>query len=91
MILAGQEVCPAEYPAHLFNSAVRTLEGYELVRGAYTEGGGVEAVKATQYARQYIAENPRLANPADWGKVTAVVATIGVIVSIIALFVACNG
>lgn len=45
MVLAWQEVCPAEYPAHLFNAAVRTLEGYGLVRGAYTEGGGVEAVK----------------------------------------------
>lgn len=91
MVLAGQEVCPAEYPAHQFNTAVRALEGYGLVRGAYTEGGGVEAVEATQYARQYIAENPRLRAPLDlkWVISTAI-AVISAAAAIVALFVACT-
>lgn len=78
MVLAGQEVCPAEYPAHQFNAAVRALEGYGLVRGAHTEGGGIEAVEATQHARQYIAENPRLRAPFDlkWVISTAIAVII---------------
>lgn len=91
MVLAGQEVCPAEYPAHLFNAAVRALEGYGLVRGAYTEDGGVEAAKATQYARQYIAENPLLRAPLDLKlAISTGIAVISAAAAIVALFAACR-
>lgn len=90
MVANGQGVCPAEYPLHLFNASVRSLHNAGLVQGAFEEGGGVADSRLTQYGRQYLAENPRLANPVDWSKWAAIIAAVGVVVSIIALFVACN-
>ncbi len=49
----------------------------------------VNVVKLTQYGRQYLAENPRLCNPTDWAKWAAVAAAASVLISIIALLVAC--
>lgn len=90
MIANGQGVCPAEYPSHTFNSAVRSLHRHELVQGSFAEGGGVIDSRLTPLGRQYLAENPRLANPIDWGKVGAIVGIIGTLFGIIALFVACD-
>ena len=90
MIASGQSVCPAEYPAHNFTSAVRSLQKHELVQGMFAEGGGVVDSRLTPIGRQYLAENPRLANPIDWGKVGAIVGIIGTLFGIIALFIACN-
>lgn len=90
MVASGQGVCPAEYPLHIFNASVRSLHNIGLVQGAFEEGGAVVDTRLTQYGRQYLAKNPRLANPIEWGKVSAIVATIGAIVSILALFVACG-
>lgn len=90
MITSGQGVCPAEYPAHKFNSAVRSLQKHKLVQGSFAEGGGVIDSRLTSLGRQYLAENPLLANPIDWGKVGAIVGIIGTLFGIIALFVACN-
>lgn len=47
-------------------------------------------MRITPLGRQYLAENPRLANPIDWGKVGAIVGIIGTLFGIIALLVACN-
>lgn len=90
MIANGQGVCPAEYPSHTFNSAVRSLHRHELVQGSFAEGGGVVDSRLTPIGRQYLAENPRLTNPVDWGKVGAIVGIIGTLFGIIALFVACT-
>lgn len=90
MIASGQCVCPAEYPSHTFSAAVRSLQRYELVQGSFAEGGNVVDSRLTSLGRQYLAENPRLANPIDWGKVGAVVGIIGTLFGVIALFVACN-
>lgn len=90
MVANEQGVCPAEYPSHIFNAAVRSLHNAGLVQGSFEEGGGVADSRLTQYGRQYLAENPRLTNPIDWGKAAAIIAAVGVIVSIIALCVACN-
>ncbi len=79
-----------EYPEHIFNAAVRSLHNSGLVQGAFSEGGGVVDSKLTQRGRQYLAENPRLSNPTDWTKWAAVAAAASVLISIIALLVACG-
>lgn len=90
LVAGGQGVCPAEYPEHIFNASVRSLHNAGLVQGAFSEGGSVEDPWLTQYGRQYLAENPRLANPTDWTKLAAVAAVASVLMSVIALFIACG-
>ncbi len=90
LVAGGQGICPAEYPEHIFNASVRSLHNAGLVQGAFSEGGGVEDSRLTQYGRQYLAENPSLSNPTDWTKWAAVAAAASVLISIIALLVACG-
>lgn len=80
----------AEYPEHIFNAAVRSLHNSGLVQRTFSEGGGVVDSRMTQYGRQDLAENPRLSNPTDWTKWAAVAAAASVLISIIALLVACG-
>ncbi len=91
MVAGGQGTCPSEYQSHTFNAAVRSLDKMGFVRGAYEEGGNVTDAMMTQNGRLYMAENPNLLNPVDWKWVIATtIAAIGLIVSVIALLVACN-
>ncbi len=87
MIANGVVECPAEYPLHLFNGAVRMLQQKQLIHVAFAEGGSIVDVRLTDYGKQYVAEYPHLANPINWNTLIAI---IGVLVSIIALCVACN-
>ena len=66
MIAGGLGKCPAEYPLHTFNAAVRSLEGKRLVHSANKECGNVADAMLTQVGRQYLAENPNLRNPINW-------------------------
>lgn len=91
MVASGQGVCPAEYPSYIFNASVRALKHLGLVQGAFEEGGGVVDSRMTERGRQYLAENPRLTNPIEWGKVAAIIGAVGIVVSIVALFMACGG
>lgn len=90
MVANGQGVCPAEFPSHTFNASVRLLQQQGLVKAAYGEGGGVVDSELTDEGRQYLAENPRLRNPIDWGKMGVYIAIASLIVGIAALFIACN-
>lgn len=90
MVANGQGVCPAEYPLHAFNAAVGSLHKKYLVEGSFDEKGGVIVSRLTQQGRQYIAENPRLRNPVDWGVIATLIATVSAIASIVALLVACS-
>ncbi len=63
------------------------LQQKQLVHVAFTEGGIVVDVRLTDYGKQYVSEYPHLSNPINWNTLIAI---IGVIVSIIALCVACN-
>lgn len=90
MISVGQGACPASYPLHSFNACVRSLENKGLVRGAYHEGGIVADSKLTDIGVIYLAENPRLTNPVDWGKVGVLVGAVSAIVAVVALFIACS-
>lgn len=89
MVSVGQGVCPAEFPLHTFNSAVRSLDRKGLVRSAYEEGGNVVDTSITQQGRQYIAENPSLRNPINWGMLATLIAAVSAIASIVTLLVAC--
>ena len=88
MVAVDQGVCPSEYPSHAFNASVRSLEQKGLVKGAYEEGGNVVDARMTQYERQYIAENPNLRNPVNWGMIAALIVAVCAIV--ISLLVACG-
>lgn len=73
-----------------YNTAIRLLDGKRLVRGAFVEGGGIEDVKITDFGRCYMAENPNLRNPINWGMVGAVASVITAIGAVIALLVGCS-
>ena len=90
MVAGGLGICPAEYPLHAFNAAVRSLAGKGLVQGAYEEGGSVADSIITQVGRQYLAEKPNLRNPINWGRLATLIAAVSALVSLIALFVACS-
>lgn len=91
MVAAGQCACPAVFPRHAFNAAVRSFDRIGLVRAMYAEGGEVVDAKPTPEARQYLAENPGLRNPVDWRwVVTSAIGILGLAASVIALLVACG-
>lgn len=91
MIAGGLGKCPAEYPLHTFNAAVRSLEGKRLVHSANKECGNVADAMLTQVGRQYLAENPNLRNPINWGRLATLIAAVSVGVSVVAMLIACNG
>ena len=85
MIAGGLGKCPAEYPLHTFN------EGKRLVHSANKECGNVADAMLTQVGRQYLAENPNLRNPINWGRLATLIAAVSVGVSVVAMLIACNG
>ena len=70
--------------------SVCTLEDKGLVRAAHIEGGGIEAVMLTQKGKAYLHYYPKLNNPIDWAKVGAIAAILTVLISFVALFIACQ-
>lgn len=80
--------CPDSFPSHIFAGCVRSLKRKELVKGAYIEGGGVEAARITPDGRVFLAENPKLMNPIKWVRIIEF--AIPVIISIIALCISCS-
>lgn len=80
--------CPDSFPAHIFAGCVRSLEREGLVKGAYVEGGGVEAARLTSDGRVFLAENPKLRNPVNWVRIIEFAITV--ILSIIALCISCS-
>ena len=73
------------------SAAVRSLDNKGLVRGAYTEGGGMEAARLTTMGKEYLRDNPKLRNPVDWKWViTTIFLAITAIATVATLFVACS-
>lgn len=70
--------------------SIHSLHDKGLVRGAFVEGGDVEAVRLTDKGRLYLYENPNLSNPTDWSKISAIAGIIAAVAAIAALFVACS-
>lgn len=80
---------PSTYPAHEYNAAARSLARKGLVKTKFYTTGDVCTIRLTDEGRQYMCENPSLANPVPWKTVSAITAILALIVSIIALFVSC--
>lgn len=84
------EQCPPTYPLSTFAACVDSLERKGLVRGCWSSGHELEAVKLSDNGKSYLALNPHLRNPINWAMITAILSVISVTVAIIALFVACK-
>jgi hypothetical protein len=78
--------CPATYPKHVFTASIRSIERKGLVKANYLIGGYVWSAKLAEEGKHYLAVNPNLHNPINWNLILAIV---GVLISIIALFVSC--
>lgn len=90
MIASGMHQCPAEYPSHTFNTAVRMLKCKELVNAHSLEGGSIIGARITDYGMQYMAEYPHLRNPINWSVVAAISSIATAIATTLALFIACS-
>jgi hypothetical protein len=91
LVAHGGDYSPALCPECTYIGCVRSLKRKGLVKGAYFEGGGVEATRLTDEGRMLLADNPKLTNPIDWRWViTTIIAVIGALAAIAALFVACS-
>lgn len=91
LLVASGGDCPDSFPAHIFAGCVRTLELIGWVKGAYVEGGGVEAARLTSQGRTSLAENPKLKNPLDWKWIiTTSIAVSGLITAIVFGCIACS-
>ena len=70
--------------------AIRTLDNKKLVKAAFVEGGGFDDVKLTANGREYLYYNPKLRNPVNWGKISAIAAISGTVITLITMLVACR-
>ena len=71
-------------------AAIRSLDAQGLVKGAYLEGGGIEDAKLTTMGKEYLRDNPHLYNPVNWAMVSAIVAAVGSIGTIITIIITCS-
>ena len=81
--------CNPDCPEYEFEYIIGSLQQKGLVKGAFVEGGGVEAVRITNKGKSYLRNNPELKNPVDWAIVTSV-AVASAIFGAMALFLACS-
>ena len=71
--------------------ALHELYDSGFARVAYIEGGIPETAQLTTFAKNYLAENPKLRNPIDWKWiVTTALAAVAAAAAVAALFVACT-
>lgn len=73
-----------------FAPAVRSLEQKGLVRGFCSEEVGFVDAALTESGETYIFFNPRLQNPINRNKVTAIAACISALAAVLGLLVACS-
>lgn len=82
---------PTDYPITKYNAAVRSLESRALVKAVWAEESESPlAVNITENGTAYLIENPALRNPINWNAVSAIGALLAVIISLVAIFVACS-
>lgn len=87
----GIYLCPPNMHHRDFNIGSLELKRFGFAICHQEEGGGVVAARLTEEGKQYIAQNPNLHNPIDWKWIVGVtIAATSLVVSIIALFVACT-
>ena len=76
------EDCPSTYPLHIFTACVDSLERKGFVH--------TEPVSLSEFGKTYLALNPRLSNPINWNLIIGIGSIIGVLISVIALFISCT-
>lgn len=67
--------------------AVDRLVSLGFVRAAFVEGHRLEAADLTTMGKEYIYDNPRLQNPVNWAKASAIAAIVS---AVAALLIACS-
>lgn len=85
--------CPITSPKHVFVASIRSLARKGLVKATYIIGGDLYHAKLTGEGKHYLCCNPKLTNPIDWniiGVTVAILATLALMVSIVALFLSCS-
>ena len=82
---------PRGYPPSRYIKAISTLEEKGLVSAAWTETEDEPfSVGMTAKGDDYMSSNPSLRNPVNWTAVGAVSGLLALVVSLVALFVACG-
>lgn len=69
--------------------ATKTLEEKGFVKGAYAEGGNVEDIRLLSRGKVYFQNNPKLRNPINWAKVSAITSMVVAVLTLISIFVNC--
>lgn len=69
--------------------ALRVLHDTGFAHAAYVEGGVPEDARLTDYGKEYIADNPRLRTPVNWGKVAAIATIEGILITIVLFIIGC--
>lgn len=88
-IVLGYSSIPKGMGEDDYADCVSGLEEMGLVYAQWEEGHHVVDVRPTPRGRSYAHTNPSMKNPINWAKIAAISTAIGVLISIIALFVAC--
>ena len=89
-ISSGLVTLPKGVDASTFYVVVVRLEHLGLVEAQYESGGVVFSCSASDFGRIYLLVYPSLRNPIRWDIITAVCVAVSMVVSIVALFVACS-
>lgn len=90
-LAASGKDCPDTFPRHIFIGCINSLKRKGLVKVAFIEGGGIEALDITPEGRCLLAENPQLHNPIDWKWIiTTGISLIAAIAAVSILFIACT-
>lgn len=84
------EDCPDTYPSHIFSACVDTLERKGLVKAMWASGHELYAVRLSELGESYLALNPRLTNPINWGIVGTISSIIATIIAVMSLFISCT-
>ena len=84
------EDCPSTYPLHIFSACVDSLERKGLVYAMWASGHELYAVRLSEFGETYLALNPRLSNPINWNLIIGIGSIIGVLITVIALFISCT-
>lgn len=82
--------CPDTYPLHIFSACVDSLERKGLVFAKWASGHELFAVRLSKFGESYLALNPRLVNPVNWNLVIGIGTLIGIVISVISLFISCT-
>lgn len=69
--------------------AIKKLEEKRFVDAAYVEGEEVEDYRLLAKAKTYIQNNPKLKNPVNWAKVSAIISIIVAIMTLISILINC--